>query len=173
MCKAISTRASPNLLKPSEYLLELTQQLRLLLEMGCVVRPPHPSETPDATEIKAQEPETLSLCKVYDATLLLVDFNLDLGQLLPEPLVHRPKQPVMPRKGIYQDHHIQHSQVFCHLTTGEHCQCLNVLWFLFSFFPCRHLSHFSIHFSLSFFFRNILCFYNITNPAFSDLFSAH
>ena len=48
-------------------------------------------------ELKTQEPEALTALKVHCAALFIIDFNLQLAELLPKPLVHSPDQPVMSR----------------------------------------------------------------------------
>src|SRR5215813_12314887 len=79
----------------SEDVLEFAQQCGALLELGRIVRPPLVSQTSHAAELKTQEAEAFSLCQVHLPTLFLVDIDLQFGQFLAEPLVHRLEQPVM------------------------------------------------------------------------------
>jgi hypothetical protein len=43
---------------------------------------PLPATTTDATELEPKEPEALPIAEIHDPRLLVVHFNLDLGQLL-------------------------------------------------------------------------------------------
>src|SRR5205814_8907064 len=66
----------------SEDQLELAQQCRPLLASRRTQRHPSSPPTADATELKPQKSETLSLLKIHLPALLLVHLNLQLGQLL-------------------------------------------------------------------------------------------
>src|ERR1700740_1808799 len=57
-------------------------------------------------ENQTQKSEALASFQVDDATLLLIDLDLQLGNLLSQSLFHRLHQPVMSRMGINQDHQI-------------------------------------------------------------------
>ena len=90
----------------SEDQLELAQQCRPLLASRRTQRHPSSPPTADATELKPQKSETLSLLKIHLPALLLVHLNLQLGQLLPQSLFHRLAKPRLPRMSVDQDHQI-------------------------------------------------------------------
>src|SRR5207237_577137 len=90
----------------SEDQLELAQQCRPLLASRRRQRHPSSPPTADATELKPQKSETLSLLKIHLPALLLVHLNLQLGQLLPQSLFHRLAKPRLPRMSVDQDHQI-------------------------------------------------------------------
>ena len=83
--------------KPSEHIPELPQQRRPLLQLRRIVGPPCSLTTENATKFKTQESKTVPLCEVGQSAFLLVDLDSQFGQLLPQSLVHRLHQPVMPR----------------------------------------------------------------------------
>src|SRR5580704_17899498 len=97
-----------NRLRPvsAEHLFERPHQRRPLFELGRVMRPHRSAQTAEEAELKAQEPEALTALKVHCAALFIIDFHLQLAELLPKPLVHRPDQPVMSLVGVDQDHQI-------------------------------------------------------------------
>src|SRR6266403_2165639 len=90
----------------AEYILELPQQGRSFLELGCVLRTPHATTTANASEVETQEAEALASTEVYVSTLLFINLDLQFGQLLPKPFLYRPHQPIMSRVGVNQDHQI-------------------------------------------------------------------
>src|SRR6202165_509721 len=85
---------------------QLLQQCRSLLQLGRVLRPPVSLQTTDTTEVEAQEPEALAAGQVDGSALLFVDLDLQLGELLPQALVHRFQQPVIAWLRVDQDHRI-------------------------------------------------------------------
>src|ERR1700730_9740812 len=90
----------------AEYILELPQQRRSFLELGCVLRTPHATTTANASEVETQEAEAFASTEVYVSTLLFVNLDLQFSQLLPKPFLNRPQQPVMSWVGVNQDHQI-------------------------------------------------------------------
>jgi hypothetical protein len=60
----------------AEYILELPQQRRSFLELGCVLRTPRATTTATAPEVETQKAEALASTEAYDSTLLFI--NLDL-----------------------------------------------------------------------------------------------
>jgi hypothetical protein len=46
------------------------------------------------------------MAKSETRALFIIDFNLQLAELLPKPLVHNPDQPIMVLVGVDQDHQI-------------------------------------------------------------------
>ena len=77
-------------LKSPEHVLELAQQRRTLFQLWRVMRSPHlPLDATKAAEIESQEAETLPSVQIHDVALLFIDFDLQFGELLPKPLVHR------------------------------------------------------------------------------------
>src|SRR5215472_808464 len=87
---------------PSEHIPEFCQQRRSLLQPRRIVGSPRSFKTQNAAKLKSQKSETVSLCEVGESTFLLVDLNSQFGQLLPQSLVHRLHQPVMPRMSVDQ-----------------------------------------------------------------------
>jgi len=57
-------------------------------------------------EVEAQKSEAFTSLKVDYAALFIIDFNLQLAELLPKSFVHCPNQPVMSLIGVDQDHQI-------------------------------------------------------------------
>jgi hypothetical protein len=55
----------------AEYILELSQQRRSFLELGCVLRTPYATTTANAPEVETQEAEALASTEVYVSTLSL------------------------------------------------------------------------------------------------------
>ena len=55
---------------------------------------------------KPRKPKLPPTTEVYDSTFLFIDLDLEIGQLLPEPLLYRRHQPVMSRVGVDQDRQI-------------------------------------------------------------------
>src|SRR5258706_8788883 len=90
----------------AEHVLELPQQCRSFLELRRVVSTPDAPLTADAAEIESQEAEAVATTEVYDSTLLFIDLDLQLGQLLPQTFLNRPHQPAMSWVGVNQDHQI-------------------------------------------------------------------
>jgi hypothetical protein len=90
----------------AENILELSQQRRSFLELGCVLRTPRTSTTANASEVETQEAEALASTEVYVSTLVFIDLDLKFSQLLPKPFLNRPHQPVMSWVGVNQDHQI-------------------------------------------------------------------
>src|SRR5438270_4061681 len=60
----------------AEHVFELPQERRAFLELGRVVRTPYTPTTAHAAEVESQEAEALASTKVYDSTLLFIDFDL-------------------------------------------------------------------------------------------------
>src|SRR6516225_10205156 len=90
----------------AKHVLELPQQRSSLLELRRVIGTPRAPSTADAAEVEPEEAEALASAEVHVSTLLLIDLDLQIGQLLPEAFLHRPHKPVMARVGIDQDHQI-------------------------------------------------------------------
>ena len=90
----------------AEHVLELPQQCRSFLELRREACSPDAPSTADAAEVESQEAEAFAAAEVHDPTLLFIDFDLQSGQFLPKPFLHRRHQPVMPRVGVHQDHQI-------------------------------------------------------------------
>src|SRR5215469_7266095 len=90
----------------AEHLFELPHQCRPLLQLRRVMRPPRPPSTAEVAEVEAQKPEALTSLKVDYAALFIIDFNLQLAELLPKAFVHGLNQPVMSLIGVDQDHQI-------------------------------------------------------------------
>src|SRR5215471_8306649 len=65
----------------------------------------HPT-TANAPEVETQEAEALASAQVHVSTLLFINLDLQFSQLLPEPFLNRPHQPVMSWVGVGQDHQI-------------------------------------------------------------------
>ena len=74
----------------AENILELSQQRRSFLELGCVLRTPRTTTTANASEVETQEAEALASTEVYVSTLLFINLDLQFGQLLPKPSLYRP-----------------------------------------------------------------------------------
>ena len=70
------------------------------------MRPPRSASTAEVAEVEAQKPEAFTSLKVDYAALFIIDFNLQLAELLPKSFVHGPNQPVMSLIGVDQDHQI-------------------------------------------------------------------
>src|SRR3954454_7458731 len=70
------------------------------------MRPQRPASAAEVTEVEAQEPEALTALKVHRAALFIIDFNLQLAELLAKSFVHCRNQPVMSLVGVDQDHQI-------------------------------------------------------------------
>src|SRR5947209_5536248 len=70
------------------------------------MRPPRPASTAEVAEVEAQKSEAFTSLKVDCAALFIIDFNLQLAELLPKSFVHCPNQPVMSLIGVDQDHQI-------------------------------------------------------------------
>src|ERR1700738_547776 len=90
----------------SEDLSELFKQRRPLLQLGRIVGSPLPLKAQYTPIFKAQESEALSLLQIYHPTLVLVDLNAELRELLAQPPVYRLHQPVTSPFGVDQAHHI-------------------------------------------------------------------
>jgi hypothetical protein len=90
----------------SKDLPECLQQRRPLLPSRRPQRHPSASSTPNSTELKAQKSKALARRQVHAPTLLLVHLDLQLRQLLPQSLFHRPAQPTLPRMDGHQHHEI-------------------------------------------------------------------
>src|SRR5215467_3404984 len=90
----------------AEYILELPQQRRSFLELGCVLRTPHATTAAHASEVETQKAEALASTEVYVSTLLFINLDLQFGQLLPKPSLYRLHQPIMSRVGVNQDHQV-------------------------------------------------------------------
>jgi hypothetical protein len=90
----------------TENILELSQQRRSFLELGCVLRTPRTPTTANAPEVETQEAEALASAEVHVSTLPFINLDLQFSQLLPEPFLNRPHQPVMSWVGVDQDHQI-------------------------------------------------------------------
>ena len=69
------------------------------------MRPPYHVNCADSGSRSPRNPAFASL-KVDHAALFIIDFNLQLVELLSQPLVYRSNQPVMPLVGVDQDHQI-------------------------------------------------------------------
>src|SRR3954463_5992903 len=70
------------------------------------MRPQRPASAAEVTEVEAQEPEALTALKVHRAALFIIDFNLQLAELLAKSFVHCRNQPVMSLVGVDQDHQV-------------------------------------------------------------------
>src|ERR1700751_6166353 len=70
------------------------------------MRPPRPPSTAEVAEVEAQKSEAFTSLKVDYAALFIIDFNLQLAELLPKSFVDCPNQPVMSLIGVDQDHQI-------------------------------------------------------------------
>src|SRR5712671_4201833 len=70
------------------------------------MRPPRSTSTAEVAEVETQKPEAFTSLKVDHPALFIIDFNLQLAEFLPKPLVYRSNQPVMPPVGVDQDHQI-------------------------------------------------------------------
>src|ERR1700680_4253282 len=90
----------------AEHRFELPHQCRPLFELGRVMRPPRSASTAEVAEVEAQKSEAFTSLKVDHAVLFIIDFNLQLAELLPKPFVHCPYEPVMSLIGVDQDHQI-------------------------------------------------------------------
>src|ERR1700730_16410710 len=77
-----------------------------LLQLGRIVGSPLPLKAQYTPIFKAQESEALSLLQIYHPTLVLVDLNAELRELLAQPSVYRLHQPVTPPFSVDQDHHV-------------------------------------------------------------------
>src|ERR1700694_5079232 len=89
-----------------EDLPEPFKQRRPLPQLGRIVGPPLPLKAEYAPKLKTQKSKTLFLFQVHHPTLVLVDLNAELRELLAQPSVYRLHQPVTPPFGVDQDHHI-------------------------------------------------------------------
>src|ERR1019366_4338424 len=90
----------------SEDLPELFEQRRPLLQLGRIVRSPLLLKAQNTPKFKTQESEALSLLQIHHSTLVLVDLNAELRELLAQPFVYRLHQPVPPPLSVNQDHHV-------------------------------------------------------------------
>src|SRR5665213_2701160 len=99
-----------NLYGPSDMLTEdlpeLFKQRCPLLQLGRIVGPPLLPKAEYAPILKTQESKTLSLFQIHHPTLVRVDLNAELRELLAQPSVYRLHQPVTPPFSVDQDHHI-------------------------------------------------------------------
>src|ERR1700687_2002335 len=90
----------------AEDLSELFKQRCPLLQLGRIIWQPLPLKAQYTPIFKTQESEALSLLQIHHPTLVLVDLNAELRELLAQPSVYRLHQPVTPPFGVDQDHHI-------------------------------------------------------------------
>src|ERR1022692_4610088 len=90
----------------SEDLPELFKQRCPLLQLGCIVRSPLPLKAQYPPKVKTQEIEAPSLLQIHHSTLVRVDRNAELCELLAQPFVYRLHQPVTPPLSVNQDHHV-------------------------------------------------------------------
>src|ERR1017187_3785118 len=90
----------------SEDLSELFIKRCPLLQLGRIVGPPLPLKAQYSPIFKTQESEALSLLQIHHSTLVLVDLNAELRDLLAQPLVYPFHKPVPPPFSVYQDHHV-------------------------------------------------------------------
>src|ERR1035437_9001146 len=90
----------------SEDFPELFIQRCPLLQLWRIVWPPLLSKAEYAPILKAQESKALSLLQIHHSTLVLVDLNAELRELLAQSFIYRLHQPVTPPLGVDQDHHI-------------------------------------------------------------------
>src|SRR5579863_2357428 len=95
---------------PADMLPEDFPELRIqrcpLFQLGRIVWPPLLIEAEDAPIFKTQKSKALSLLQVHHPTLVLVDLNTELRELLAQSFVYRLYQPVTPPLGVDQDHHV-------------------------------------------------------------------
>src|SRR5262252_10907164 len=70
------------------------------------MRPHRSAQTTEIAEVEPQKTEALTPSEVDDTALLIIDFDLQLGEFLAQSLFHRRNQPVMSLVGINQDHQI-------------------------------------------------------------------
>jgi hypothetical protein len=73
----------------SEDLPELFKQRCPLLQLGRIVGSPLPLKAQYTPIFKTQESEALSLFQIHHPTLVLVDLNAELCELLAQPSVSR------------------------------------------------------------------------------------
>jgi hypothetical protein len=73
----------------SEDLSELFEQRCPLLQLGRIVWPPLPLKAEYAPILETQESETLSLFQIHHPTLVFVDLNTELRELLAQSFVYR------------------------------------------------------------------------------------
>src|SRR6516225_1536293 len=85
---------------------ELRPQPRPLLRLRRILRPPHAPTRTHAPKVKAQEVEALPLAPVHDPALGLVQAQIKLGELLPQPPVHRLQQPLVATEAIHEYHQV-------------------------------------------------------------------
>src|SRR6266498_1184708 len=90
----------------SEDLPELFKQRCPLLQLGRIVWSPLLLKAQYTPIFKSQESEALSLLQIHHTTLVLVDLNAELRELLAQPSVYRLYEPVTPPFGVDQDHHV-------------------------------------------------------------------
>src|SRR5215471_13978496 len=77
------------------------------------MRPHRSAQTTEIAEVEPQKAEALTPSEVDDTALLIIDFDLQLGEFLAQSLFHRRNQPVMSLVGINQDHQIvRESRIF-------------------------------------------------------------
>src|ERR1035438_2482219 len=89
-----------------EDLPELFKQRCPLLQLGRIVGSPLLLKTQHTPIFKTQECKALPLLQIHHPTLVLVDLNAELRELLAQPSVYRRHQPVTPPFSVDQDHHI-------------------------------------------------------------------
>src|ERR1022692_4194755 len=90
----------------SEDLPELFKQRCPLLQLGRIVGSPLPLKAQYTPIFKTQKSEALSLLQIHHPTLVLVDLNAELRELLAQPSVYRLHQPVTPPFSVDQDHQV-------------------------------------------------------------------
>src|SRR4029077_6660904 len=97
-----------NRLRPvsAKHLFEPAQERRPLFELGRVMRPHRSAQTAEIAEVEPQETEALASFQVHSSALFIIDFHLQLGELLPESFGHGSHQPVMTFVGVDQDHQV-------------------------------------------------------------------
>src|SRR5208283_381288 len=79
-----------NRLRPvsAEHVLDLPQKRRSLFELWRILRPHRSAQTAEVAEVEPQKAEALASFEVDRAALFIIDFNLQLGELLPEAFGH-------------------------------------------------------------------------------------
>ena len=88
----------------SEDLPKPFKQRRPLLQLGRIVRSPLPLKAQYTPIFKTQEGEALSLLQIHHSTLVFVDLNVELRELLAQTFVNRPYKPVTLPFGVDQNH---------------------------------------------------------------------
>jgi hypothetical protein len=84
---------------------ECAHQPLPLLALRGTQRHPSAARTANPTELKAEESKALALREVDSSTLVFIHRDLELGELLAQPSLHRQMKPALPR--MHVDEHYQ------------------------------------------------------------------